>query len=92
MSRNRGFFAGRHPRVIGHRGSAGTAPENTMISFEFAAAIGVDVLETDIHMTKDKFVVVCAMAPFWQPVTSSQCFATYGERCRTRPAPRSRRL
>jgi glycerophosphoryl diester phosphodiesterase len=59
MSRNRGFFAGRHPRVIGHRGTAGTAPENTMISFEFAAAIGVDVLETDIHLTRDKFVVVC---------------------------------
>jgi glycerophosphoryl diester phosphodiesterase len=41
MSRNRGFFAGRRPRVIGHRGTAGTAPENTMISFELAAAIGV---------------------------------------------------
>lgn len=59
MPINRGFFAGRHPRVIGHRGSAGTAPENTMISFELAAAIGVDVLETDIHLTKDKHVVVC---------------------------------
>ncbi|CAN5309029.1 glycerophosphodiester phosphodiesterase [soil metagenome] len=59
MPSNRGFFAGRHPRVIGHRGTAGTAPENTMISFELAAAIGVDVLETDIHLTKDKRVVVC---------------------------------
>lgn len=59
MPTNRGFFAGRHPRVIGHRGSAGTAPENTMISFELAAAIGVDVLELDIHLTKDKRVVVC---------------------------------
>ncbi len=59
MSRNRGFFAGRHPRVIGHRGSAGTAPENTMISFELAAAVGVDVLEMDVHLTKDKRVVVC---------------------------------
>ncbi len=59
MPHNRGFFVGRHPRVIGHRGSAGTAPENTMISFELAAAIGVDVLETDIHLTKDKYVVAC---------------------------------
>jgi len=59
MSRNRGFFAGKRPRVIGHRGSAGTAPENTMISFELAAAIGVDVLETDIHLTRDKYVVAC---------------------------------
>ena len=59
MPKTRGFFAGRHPRVIGHRGSAGTAPENTMISFELAAAIGVDVLELDIHFTRDKHVVVC---------------------------------
>lgn len=59
MPRNRGFFASGYPRVIGHRGTAGTAPENTMISFQLAALIGVDILEGDCHLTKDKFVVVC---------------------------------
>lgn len=48
-----------HPlRLIGHRGAGAERPENTMISFARAMEIGVDVLETDVHMTRDGVVVV----------------------------------
>jgi glycerophosphoryl diester phosphodiesterase len=51
------FFKPPTPRVFGHRGSAGTHPENTLESFR-AAALGVQYLEFDIHMTRDGEVVV----------------------------------
>jgi glycerophosphoryl diester phosphodiesterase len=41
------------PIVIGHRGSAGTAPENTLESFSAALANGAAILETDAHLTRD---------------------------------------
>jgi len=47
----------RHP-VVGHRGNAAHAPENTIESFRQAAAIGVDALEMDVHVTADGHVVV----------------------------------
>ena len=41
------------PLVIAHQGGEHLAPSNTMIAFEQAVNMGVDVLETDIHITKD---------------------------------------
>ena len=41
------------PLVVGHRGAAGRAPENTIASFERALADGADALECDIHLTQD---------------------------------------
>jgi glycerophosphoryl diester phosphodiesterase len=41
------------PIVIGHRGCAGEAPENTLPSFERALAQGAAILETDVHLTRD---------------------------------------
>lgn len=46
------------PLVIAHRGGAALAPENTMVAFAKAQSIGVDVIEYDIHMTKDGELVV----------------------------------
>ncbi len=46
------------PQVIGHRGAAGYAPENTMASFERGLALGVDAIELDIHPTSDGELVV----------------------------------
>ncbi|WP_181139127.1 glycerophosphodiester phosphodiesterase [Streptomyces sp. Ru72] len=40
-------------RVIGHRGSPRRAPENTIASFQAAAAHGADYVETDVQVTKD---------------------------------------
>lgn len=47
------------PLVIGHRGAAGEAPENTLASFELALRQGADGLELDIHMSADGEIVVC---------------------------------
>lgn len=51
-------FAGRKPRLFGHRGAAGVAPENTLVSFERAVRDGVDVLELDVHASADGEIVV----------------------------------
>ena len=52
------YFAGKHPRVFGHRGAAGLAPENTLPSFALALELGADYLELDVHGTRDGAVVV----------------------------------
>lgn len=44
--------------VIAHQGGDGLWPSNTLFAFEHAAELGVDVLEMDIHMTKDGALVV----------------------------------
>jgi glycerophosphoryl diester phosphodiesterase len=43
---------------MGHRGAAGVAPENTLVSFHAAVASGADVLEMDVHATRDGHLVV----------------------------------
>lgn len=43
---------------IGHRGAAGTAPENTIASMQKALASGVDAVEFDVHRTRDGQLVV----------------------------------
>ncbi len=44
--------------IIAHRGFNDQFPENTMIAFKEALALGVDMIELDVHMTKDRKVVV----------------------------------
>lgn len=44
--------------VFGHRGSKGTHPENTMISFQEAYRAGAEGIELDVHLTKDGIPVV----------------------------------
>lgn len=53
-----GYFGGPRPRVFGHRGAAGLAPENTLPSFALALALGADILELDVHATRDGVIVV----------------------------------
>lgn len=45
-------------RVIAHRGASGYAPENTLASFQKGVDVGADMLELDIHMSKDGELVV----------------------------------
>lgn len=52
------FFAAPTPLVIGHRGAAGDAPENTLASFERALADGAAILESDVHLTRDGIPVL----------------------------------
>lgn len=44
--------------VVGHRGAAGHAPENTVASFEKAGALGAHAFECDLQITADGQVVV----------------------------------
>lgn len=44
--------------IFGHRGSAGTHPENTMISFEAALKAGAEGIEVDVQLTKDLVPVI----------------------------------
>jgi glycerophosphoryl diester phosphodiesterase len=45
--------------VIAHRGAAGEAPENTLASFALGLEQGCDVIELDIHLSKDGEIIVC---------------------------------
>lgn len=44
--------------IIGHRGAAGLAPENTMESFRAGKNSDADMLEFDVRLTRDKIPVV----------------------------------
>jgi glycerophosphoryl diester phosphodiesterase len=54
------FFArfDKYPLVMAHQGGNGLWPDNTLYAFEQAVALGVDVLEMDIHSTADGVLVV----------------------------------
>lgn len=45
-------------KIIGHRGAAGYAPENTILSFQTAIDIGCDRAELDVRLSKDNEVIV----------------------------------
>ena len=44
--------------MIAHRGGRSLGPENTLYTFRRAVDLGVDVLEMDVHRTKDGQLVV----------------------------------
>lgn len=46
------------PIVVGHRGFCSAAPENTLISFKKAIEQKVDMIECDVHKSKDGHLVI----------------------------------
>jgi glycerophosphoryl diester phosphodiesterase len=48
---------GRRPLVIAHGGGQGLRPPNTLVAFENSVALGCDVLEMDLRLTKDGVLV-----------------------------------
>jgi len=52
------FGSGSGIRVIGHRGAAGVAPENTLAAIEHGILAGSHALEVDVHVTADDHLVV----------------------------------
>lgn len=50
-------FLQRPFSVIGHRGAAGHAPENSLEAFEIAFSSGVDAVEFDVKFVHDELIV-----------------------------------
>lgn len=47
------YFSLPRPLILGHRGAAGVAPENTLFAFERGLADGAHAIESDLHVTRD---------------------------------------
>ena len=58
MMRRFNSFLDPMPRVIAHRGDSKNYPENTLDAFLSAARMGIDVIETDVHLSKDGVLVI----------------------------------
>ena len=52
------FFSDTTPLVIAHRGLAIDHPENTLPAFRAGLAAGADILETDVHLSRDGQVII----------------------------------
>ena len=52
------YFSPRRPRVFAHRGLALEVPENSLLAFAHALALGVTHLETDVHASADGQAVI----------------------------------
>ena len=46
------------PRVVAHRGDSANFPENTLEAFLSGVKMGIDVIETDVHLSRDGHVVI----------------------------------
>jgi glycerophosphoryl diester phosphodiesterase len=52
------FFPTQTPLVIAHRGLAIDHPENTLQAFVAGIEAGADILETDVHISRDGQVII----------------------------------
>jgi glycerophosphoryl diester phosphodiesterase len=52
------YFTPKRFLVIAHRGGPNLGPEHTLYTFQRAVDLGVDVLEMDVHSTKDGHLVI----------------------------------
>lgn len=52
------FFSPAPPRILAHRGFALDAPENTLLAFLKALAVGVTHIETDVHASSDGVAIL----------------------------------
>lgn len=68
--------------VHGHRGGRARFPENTIPAFEHALKVGVDVLEMDVNVTKDRVLVV----HHDRKISPETCLTYSGEKIKPAPA------
>jgi glycerophosphoryl diester phosphodiesterase len=66
------YFDVPRPTVIGHRGAAADAPENTLPSFDLALAVGAHILESDVQATRDGVPVLSHDASLERTTGSAQ--------------------
>lgn len=55
---DRSFLKTVMPLNIAHRGGRGISPEHTILAYKKALQVGADVLELDVHSTKDGEIVI----------------------------------
>ncbi|SHJ97855.1 glycerophosphodiester phosphodiesterase [Alicyclobacillus sp. TC] len=56
--RRYGIFQPTMPLIFAHRGASAAAPGNTLTAFQMAVDLGADILETDVHWTRDAQIVI----------------------------------
>ncbi|WP_444911041.1 glycerophosphodiester phosphodiesterase [Microbulbifer sp. PAAF003] len=44
--------------ILAHRGASGEYPQSTTLAFDMALEQGADILELDIHLSKDQFIII----------------------------------
>ena len=49
----------KNMEIIAHRGGASIGPENTLACFRKGIRAGADMIEIDIHLTRDGQIVIC---------------------------------
>ena len=52
------FLKGKRPLVMAHRGDSAAVPENSLKALQDAVDLKVDVIETDLRLTKDDDIVI----------------------------------
>lgn len=52
--------------IIAHRGAAGLAPENTLEAIEAGFQANPDMIEFDVHLTKDRVPILLHDASLWR--------------------------
>lgn len=50
--------ADNRPVFVAHRGYSAIAPDNSMASFQAASDLGADMIELDVQMTSDGYIIV----------------------------------
>ena len=80
------FGAGSSGTVIAaHRGGAGLWPENSLLAFRNAVALGVEQIETDVHLSQDGELIILHDARLDRTTTTARA------RTRARPTSVARR-
>lgn len=62
---------------IGHRGACGYEPENTLLSFQKAIELGADMVELDVHLSKDQHPIVIHDVTFDRTTTGKGKITQY---------------
>jgi len=72
-----GLYSDRSVLLVGHRGFPTKAPENTLASFRIAAEVPVDMVELDVHLSKDEQLIVIHDATLDRTTNGSGSVAEY---------------
>ncbi|WP_444945595.1 glycerophosphodiester phosphodiesterase [Microbulbifer sp. VTAC004] len=44
--------------ILAHRGASGEYPQSTSLAFDMAMEQGADILELDVHLSKDRYIII----------------------------------